>query len=215
MQLYWHGYSSIRIEAKSGDAEVTLLTDPYQSESALRFPKTVNPDILVLSHQDRSRFNLEAVDKQPFTISDPGEYEVKGGFVQGLQDLTADPDGLQRPLIYRFVIEGMSIGFLGQLKRELTDKEVELLGDIDILLLPVGGGEVMDPKTAGKVLSVVEPRMAVPLHFDIPGIKTKLESADSFCKALGACKRQDANKLKITRKDLPQDELVVTVLERA
>ena len=213
MQLYWNGYSSVRIEAKVGDKEVTLLTDPYENESALRFPKTVQPDILVLSHQDRSHFNLEPVQGEPFTVSDPGEYEVKGLFVQGFQDMAADT-GLKRPVLYRFVVEGMSIAFLGQLKRNLTDKEIELLGDVDLLLLPVGGGDVMDPKTAGKLLSVIEPRMAIPLHFDIPGIKTKLESADAFCKALGACKRQDANKLKITKKDLPQDELVVTVLER-
>lgn len=215
MQLYWHGYSSVRIEAKSGDTEVTLLTDPYENEGSLRFPKTVTPDVLVLSHQDTSKFNLEAIENKPFIITDPGEYEIKGAFVQGVQDLAADPVGLKRPVLYRFVVEGMTIGFLGKLNRELTDIEVELLGDIDILLLPVGGGEVMTSKIASKVIRVIEPRMVIPLYFDIPGIKTELETADAFCQSLGVCTRQDSNKLKISRKDLPQDELVVTVLEKA
>jgi L-ascorbate metabolism protein UlaG (beta-lactamase superfamily) len=215
MQLFWHGYSSVRIEAKMGDTDVTILTDPYESEASLRFPRTLTPDILLLSHQDRSRFNLESVQGTPSIISDPGEYEVKSAFVQGIQDKTVDAGMKDRSVIYRLVVEGMSIGFLGQLKRKLTPAEIEELDDIDILLLPVGGGEVMDAKLANDTIADIEPRMVVPLHFDIPGIKTKLADVNAFCKALGVCKRQDVSKLKITKKDLPAEDLLVTVLERA
>jgi len=215
MQLFWHGYSSVRIESKSGDKEATLLTDPYPNEASLRFPRTTSPDVMVLSHQDRSRFNLEGAGGDPFVISDPGEYEIKGVFVHGFQDKTIDPGEKQRSVIYRMVVEGMSIGFLGQLKRALTDVELEELGDIDILLLPVGGGDVLGTKAASEAIARVEPRVVVPLHYDIPGIKTKLESVEHFCKSLGVCKRQDANKLKITKKDLPSEDLLVAVLERA
>lgn len=215
MQLFWHGYSSVRIEGKMGDTEVTLLTDPFESESAIRFPRTVAPDVLVLSHQDRKRFNLEGVQGTPFIISDPGEYEVKGAFVTGIQDPTVDVGETKRPVIYRFLVDGISIGFLGQLKRKLTDKEIEDLGTVDILLLPVGGGDVMDAKLASEIIAEVEPRMVVPLHYDIPGIKAKLAGVETFCKSLGVCKRQDANKLKLSKKDLPTEDLLVTVLERA
>lgn len=215
MHIYWHGYSSVRIEAKTGDKEATLLTDPYPNEASLRFPRTANPDILLLSHQDRSRFNIEGAGGSPSIISDPGEYEVKGVFVQGIQDPGVEAGTPKRPLVYRIVTEGMSVGFLGQLKRALTDAEVEELGDIDILLLPVGGGEVMGSKAASDTISRIEPRMVVPLHYDIPGIKAKLESVNAFCKSLGVCKRQDAPKLKIAKKDLPTEDLLVTVLERA
>ncbi|MFZ2803794.1 MAG: MBL fold metallo-hydrolase [Patescibacteria group bacterium] len=215
MQLFWHGYSSVRIEAKIGEQEVTLLTDPFENEAGLRFPRTVAPDILVLSNQDKSRFNLEGVQGTPFVIADPGEYEVKGLYIQSIQDPTLDAEEKLRPLMFRFVVEGMSIAFLGQLKRKLTSFEIEELDDVDILLLPVGGGEVMDSKLASDTIGDIEPRMVVPLHFDIPGIKTKLANVDTFCKALGVCKRQDLNKLKITKKDLPVEDLLVTVLERA
>jgi L-ascorbate metabolism protein UlaG (beta-lactamase superfamily) len=112
-------------------------------------------------------------------------------------------------------VEGINIAFLGQLKRKLTDFEVEELDEIDVLLLPVGGGEVMDSKLASETISVIEPRIVVPLHYDLPGIKAKLTSVDVFCKALGVCKRQDANKLKISKKDLPAEDVLVMVLERA
>ncbi len=214
MQLFWHGFSSIRIEGKVGDVEATLLTDPYPNESGLRFPRTIEPNIVVLSHQDRSRFNLESMVGSPFIVSDPGEYEVKGLFAHGIQDPTEGKEA-DRPVIYRFDIEGMSLAFLGQLKRQLTPFEVEELGDIDILLLPVGGGEVLDSKAAADMISIIEPRMIIPLHYDVPGVKEQLAGVDAFCKQLGVCKRQDANKLKITKKDLPAEDMLITVLERA
>jgi L-ascorbate metabolism protein UlaG (beta-lactamase superfamily) len=215
MQLFWHGYSSVRIEGRMGESEVTILTDPFESEASVRFPRTVSPDILVLSHQDRSTFNLEGAQGTPFIISDPGEYEVKGAFVVGIQNPSVDPGTAERPVIYRFMLEGMSVGFLGQLKRKLTEHEIEALENIDILLVPVGGGDVMDPKLASETIAEIEPRIVVPLHYDIPGIKAKLSGVDAFCKQLGVCKRQDINKLKITKKDLPTEDVLITVLERA
>lgn len=215
MQIYWHGYSAVRIETKSSDKEATVLTDPYENEASLRFPRAVTPDILILSHQDRSRFNLEGVAGSPFIVSDPGEYEVKDVFVQGIQDRNLDPGTATRPLLHRIVAEGMSLGFLGQIKRKLTDNELEELGEVDILLMPVGGGEVMDSKLASETISLIEPRMVIPLHYDIPGIKAKLTGVDSFCKSLGVCKRQDANKLKISKKELPTEDMIVMVLERS
>ncbi|MBI5654893.1 MBL fold metallo-hydrolase [Candidatus Uhrbacteria bacterium] len=215
MQIYWHGYSTVRIEAKSGDKDATILTDPFPNEASLRMPRTVEADILLLSHQDRKRFSMENIQGTPFTISDPGEYEIKDVFIQGIQDRTVDSGEKDRLLIYRIAAEGMNVAFLGQLKRKLTDYEVEELDDIDILLLPVGGGEVMDSKLASDTISTIEPRIVVPLHYDLPGIKTKLANVDTFCKALGVCKRQDANKLKVSKKDLPTEDMVVTVLERA
>ncbi|MFH1078019.1 MAG: MBL fold metallo-hydrolase [Patescibacteria group bacterium] len=214
MQIFWHGLSSIRIECKSMNTEATVLTDPYPNETGLKLPRTLAPDMLLLSHQDRSRFNLEGVGGTPFIISDPGEYEVKGAFAQGIQDPSAETDA-KRPLIYRIDAEGMAIAFLGQLKRALTPHEVEALGDIDILALPVGGGNVLDAKLATETIATVEPRIVIPLYYDVEGVKEKLGTVDAFCKQLGVCTRQDVNKLKIARKDLPTEDMVIMVLERA
>lgn len=214
MQLFWHGYTSVRIEAKTGDVECTLLTDPYENETSLRFPRTLQPDIVALSNQDRGLFNLEPLQGQPFIVSDPGEFEVKGVFVIGIQDKKKD-EGTERPVLYRITAEGMNIAFLGAMKRLPTEEELALLGNIDILLISVGGGDYMDPKMAAEVIATIEPRMVVPLSYDIPGIKAKLGNVETFCKQLGSCQRQDANRLKITKKDLPADQLVVAVLERA
>lgn len=213
MQIYWHGLSCVRIEASFGDKDAVLVTDPYSNETGLRFPRTLAPDIVALTHQDDARFALDAFQKAPFVINNPGEYEVNGFFAYAMP-LKSESDNYPYHLMYRFEVEGMSVGFIGGLNRALTDAEVAALGNIDILLLPVGGGDRMTAKQAVDTISKVEPRMVVPLAYHVDGLKEELGSADAFCKEL-VCKRQDANKLKITRKDLPVEDLVVTVLERA
>ncbi|MDD2786257.1 MAG: MBL fold metallo-hydrolase [Patescibacteria group bacterium] len=213
MQIFWHGYSTIRIESKNGDLSSVIMTDPFENEAAIRFPRATEPDILLLSNQNRKNFNIEGVAGSPFLISDPGEYEVKGAFVNGIQDPKAD-EGDKRPLMYRIDVEGMSIAFLGQAKRKPTDMELEELGNIDILILPVGGGDVMDAKTAASVINMVEPRIVIPIHYYIDGIKTELGKVKSFCDAVGGSKQQEMNKLKITKKELPADDVAIMVIER-
>lgn len=213
MQIFWHGFSCIRIEATHGDQQASLVTDPYSNETGLRFPRTLAPDIVALTHQDDKRFPTDAFTNEPFIIRTPGEYEVSGIFAYAIA-LRSPEEKNPAGLMYRFQVEGMSIGFLGGLNRALTDEEVATLGTIDILLLPVGGGDLLSAKQAVDIVKVVEPRMVIPLGYQTDGIKETLGSADAFCKEL-VCKREDGNKLKISKKDLPADELVVTVLERA
>jgi L-ascorbate metabolism protein UlaG (beta-lactamase superfamily) len=214
MQIYWHGFSCIRIESSVGEKEATLVTDPYEfAETGVRFPRTLEPHVVVISHQDRKRFSLEEFKNEPFLVADPGEYEVQGTFVFGMT-LPKPEQRYPYELAYRFVSEGISLGFLGSLDHVPPAEELGKLENIDILFLPVGGGGRLTAAQAVEVVNEIEPRMVVPLYYDIEGSKLKLDSVDLFCKALGA-KRQDANRLKISRKDLPADDLIVTVLERA
>ncbi len=215
MQIFWHGFSCVRIEAAHGDAQATLVTDPYASDSGLRFPRTLAPDLVVLSHQDRKRFPLDGFTNEPFVVSDPGEYEVNGIFCYAVPLYPPDAKPYPTDLIHRFEIEGMSIGFLGGLNRLLTESEQAKLEDIDILLLPVGGGDRLTAKQAIETISAIEPRIVVPLYYHTEGVKENLGTVDAFCKELGVSRREDSNKLKITKKDLPAEDLLIAVLSRA
>ena len=156
---------------------------------------------------------MDSFKNQPFLIADPGEYEVQGMFVFGMPVKDADEKS-KYSLAYRFEIERMSVGFLGGVKRALHEEILDRLQNIDILLLPVGGGDHMNAKQATETVQVIEPRMVIPLYYALPDIKMNLDPVDLFCKEVG-WKRQDMNKLKISRKDLPTEDLVVTVLERS
>lgn len=214
MQIYWHGFTSIRLEATHGDKQSTLVTDPYESNRGLRYPRTLAPDIVCLSQQNQKVFNLDSFQNKPFLISTPGEFEVQGIFDYSIPMEIKDEKDRGR-MIHRFEAEDISVGFLGEIQRVLTEDEVGKLGNIDILMLPVGGGnDYLTAKQASEIISLVEPRMVIPLAHHVSGVKQALGTADAFCKEL-VCKREDSNKLKIKKKDLPAEELLVAVLERA
>jgi len=216
MNISWHGLSCFEISTKGLNGEATLVIDPYQNSTGLRFPRTLEAQVVAVTHDAEHANNIEAVLGNPFVVHNPGEYEVKGIFLYGIsapraQDLKGEP---KANTIYRLEIEGVSLAHLGALDRELTDEELEHLKNIDILMLPVGGGRVMSPKVAAVVMTQVEPRMVIPMTHAIENLKEKLASVDDFCKEMGLCQKEETTKLKITRKDLPEEETKIVVLTR-
>lgn len=216
MQISWNGFSSFEITTKTAGADVRLVTDPYQNSTGLRFPRTLEAEVLLVSHDEEDANNLEAVTGNPYLINLPGEFEVRSVFVFGVAaPLKREEKG--KPvsnLIFRIETEGMRLAHLGALDRELTDEELQKLENIDILMIPVGGGRVMDPKVAAEVISQIEPRVVIPMTHAVEGVKESLGSIDAFCKAFGTCRREDMNKYKVTRKDLPEDDMVIISLTR-
>ncbi|MCH8049171.1 MBL fold metallo-hydrolase [Patescibacteria group bacterium] len=214
MTITWNGLGSFSIVGKPISGDVSLITDPYQNTTGLRFPRTLNASIVIQSHDDPVANNLAAVageDKsKPFQITHAGEYEIQGIFVNGVR--APKKDGTEHTL-YRIGVEGINIGFLGALDRKLTDTELEGLGNIDVLILPVGGGPVGAKEIASEVVQQVEPRLVIPSHFNIPGLKKKLEDVKAFCKEL-SCASEEAHKIKITKSSLPVDEVQIIVPTR-
>lgn len=216
MQISWNGFSSFEIQTKATHGDVRLVTDPYQNSTGLRFPRTLEAEILLISHEEEDANNREAVMGNPYLVNLPGEFEVRSVFVFGISaPLKREGKGRRIDnLIFRVEAEGMKLAHLGALDRELTDQELQKLQDIDILMIPVGGGRVMDPKVAADVISQIEPRVVIPMSHAVPGIKEDLGTIEQFCKAFGTCRREDMNKYKVTRKDLPEDDMVIISLTR-
>jgi len=215
MQISWHGLSSFHINTKPVHDEVGLVIDPYQNDTGLRFPRTLSADIVVYSEDTPAHNNVAAVSGEPFIINEPGEYEVKNVFVYGINAPKGEEGSKKTPhVIYRIESEDMTLLHLGALDRNLTEAELEAAQNVDILMLPVGGGSVMSPKIASDIIGRVEPRMIIPMYYALPNVKEKLDKIDVFCKELGVCKKEEANKLKIAKKDLPQDEMLIVVLSK-
>ncbi|MBU1126077.1 MAG: MBL fold metallo-hydrolase [Patescibacteria group bacterium] len=214
MQISWNGLGSFVLQGKPIAGEVALVTDPYQNSVGLRFPRTLSAALVLESHDAEEANNVESISgeekKKPFLISHAGEYEVQGIFVSGIH--APKKDGTPHT-IFRIRLEDISIAFLGAIDRKLTDKEIGALGDIDILIVPVGGGSVLDKDRAAEVVAQVEPRMVIPSYFHVAGLKQKLADVEGFCKEV-SCPREDVNKLKVTRNDLPEEDIVVRVLSR-
>ena len=222
MVITWLGLSCFKIQAKSGDREITLITDPFdEKEAGLKLSRNLAADVVTVSHKHPLHGNSGEVSpvgekKKPFIIESPGEYEIGGMFIYGVNTVHDEKEGKERGknIIYRIEAEGLSILHLGDLGRELNEKEMENLGDVDVLLVPVGGGTALSVKKAAEAVGTLEPRIVIPMHYKLPELKVSLEPVDKFLRELGVGKVEPVEKLKVSRKDLPADEMKVVVLEK-
>lgn len=216
MQILWHGQSFFEISAKGEGAElVRIALDPFGDKIGLKVPKA-EADILLVSHSHEDHNNIEAIKGAPFLIDSPGEYEVKGIFVKGISAFHDNQQGKDRGVvvIYRIEAEGMVVCHLSDLgQKELTPEQVEEIGEVDILMMPVGGTFTVDAKDASEIISQIEPRMVIPMHYKIPGLTVDLNPVDKFLKEMGEEGIKPEPKLKVSLKDLPQEETKIVVLE--
>jgi L-ascorbate metabolism protein UlaG (beta-lactamase superfamily) len=212
MIITWLGHSCFKIQDKNGAEGVTLVTDPFDKSVGIKVP-SLEADIVTVSHDHGDHSNLSAVKGKPFVVDTPGEYEVKGVCIEGVAAKHDDKEGIERgsDVMFRIDMEGITVVHLGDLGHVLDSKQVEKLAGTDILLLPVGGNYTIDAKKAVEVVSQLEPRIVIPMHYKIEGVKMDIEEVDKFVKEMGLEPRRE-DKLKISRKDLPQDEMQLVIL---
>jgi len=212
MYITWLGQSCFKIQDKVGTDGVTLITDPFDNSIGLKMPK-LEANILTVSHDHFDHNNIEAIKGNPHLINTAGEYEIRDIAIEGVESLHApDEKGERlRNIIFRFDIDDISIVHLGDLGHVLEQRQLESLVGVDILLIPVGGKYTIDAKKAVEVVSQIEPRIVIPMHYHTPDLKIDIEGVEKFIKELGIKPRYE-EKLKITKKDLPQEDMELVVL---
>lgn len=212
MIITWFGHSCFKLQDKIGADGVTLITDPYSKETGLKLP-SLEADLVTVSHDHNDHNNVSAVKGNPRVISCAGEYDVKGVFVEGIDSFHDETKGGKRGgnIIYRIEIDDISVAHLGDLAHTLDNTELEKLVGIDILLIPVGGNYTLDAKKAVEVISQIEPRIVIPMHYRHPDLKIELDDLEKFIKELGVVPTHE-EKLKISKKDLPAEEMELVIL---
>lgn len=216
MHITWHGQSCFQIAASPRKGEqVSIIIDPFDDSIGLKVPSLM-ADILMVTHDHYDHSNKKAISGVPFLIDGPGEYERKGIFVEGIPSFHDDKEGKERGrnTIYTIEAEEMRICHLGDFgEKELSAEQLEKIGDIDVLMVPVGGVFTIDAKGASKVISQIEPRIIIPMHYLIPKLKIKLDDVDKFLKEMGRKAVTPEPKLLVKRKDLPEEETKIVVLQ--
>jgi L-ascorbate metabolism protein UlaG (beta-lactamase superfamily) len=216
----WHGLSCFSIEARNGDSCANLVTDPFNPEVGLKLPRNLSGDVVTVSHEHSSHDYIEGVkavgDKKIFVIRTPGEYEVGGLFIYGIPASHDDKDGKDRGMttLYRYEVGDLSVAHLGDLGTGIIDSQREALEDIDILLVPVGGETVLGAKAAVEIVTQLSPRIVIPMHYAVPGMKAKSDPVEKFLKEMAAANPERVAKFKAVKKDLPAEETKVVILER-
>ncbi len=215
MLITYHGHSMFKLKGKRG----TVVTDPFGDYIGFDMPR-VSGDIVTISHQHpdhnaHDRISGTARRKNPFIIDQPGEYEVGGISVFGTKTYHDTAEGAERGenIAFTILIDGIRICHLGDLGHELTARQLEEIGAVDILLVPVGGTFTIGPELAVKTIRTLEPSIAIPMHYKTADhdekIFSEVKTLDEFTKEYGLEPKPEV-KLDLSRSRLGEEtELIV------
>lgn len=210
MEITWYGLSCFRLTERG---LATVVTDPYDSEVVGYSPLKLKAEILSISHDAPGHNYTSAVKGTSHTITGPGEFEIGGVFITGIQ-----MDGVKkrtneepRNTLYVFDYNGVTVAHLGDLRRVPTQTEVEALGTVDVAMVPVGGGGGLNAAKAAEVVSLLEPGFVIPMHYGTSKVKLKLSPLSKFLKEMGLSEIAPEPTLKVTKSSVPEETRVVVL----
>jgi L-ascorbate metabolism protein UlaG (beta-lactamase superfamily) len=207
-EITWLGHACFRI--KSRDA--TVITDPYDRSLGLG---TLNQkaDIVTISHEHPHHSALAGVKGDPFVVKGPGEYEVRGVFVTGVWSYADAMEGKERGRnnIFLFHVDDVVVCHLGALGHTLNSHQLEALGDVDVLLVPVGTHSALSMGKATEVISQLEPKIVIPMHYATGRESVELDQLDRFMKEMAIKEWTPQDKLTIKASDLAETTQVIVL----
>lgn len=212
MDITWYGLSCFRIR----EGGVTVICDPFDKSVGLQLPK-MRADIVTVSHDRPGHNCVERITGSPKVLTGAGEYEISNIFITGATTFhrQGPEEEVERNIIFFFDFGDFTIGHLGDLGEIPSQTEIEELdvGEVDILMVPVGGGATLDPTRAVEVIGLFEPRLVVPMHYQQPKLNNawaaQLEPVDKFLRELGVSAPEPVEMLKVTKTGLPEETQVV------
>ena len=181
--MTWLGHGCFRLRGRAA----TVVTDPYPPSLGMKLPK-LEADLLTISHSHANHSHVDAVQRAGHTIDGPGEYEVAGVGVTGFPTYHDAAQGAEKGpnTVYLIEIDDVSVCHLGDIGHQLSESQLEKMGTVDVLLVPVGGRDTLGASQAAEVVRQIEPRFVVPMHFSLPGLKLELDPVERFLKEMGA-----------------------------
>ncbi len=210
MEITWYGHSCFRLTERS---MATVVTDPFDNKSIGYSALKLKADIVTVSHDAPGHNNTEAVKGTSHVITGPGEFEIGGVFITGVQTDGAAKKTKDRVrnTLYVFDYDGLTVAHLGDLNQVPSQTEIEALGTVNVALVPVGGGGGLNAAKAAEVISLLEPNIVVPMHYATNDAKVSLDSLNKFLKEMGLGKQEPQAVLKVLRSSLPDDTHVVVM----
>lgn len=211
MVITWYGQACFKIQ--SGD--VTVIMDPFSKEIGLT-PPSGQADVVLVTHEHFDHNNIEAVKGEYFLVNSPGEYEIRGVKARGISSFHDNEGGTKRGLntLYLIELEGIRLLHLGDLGQELLDDyQLGEIGEVHVLMVPVGGFFTIDGKAAAGIVNQIEPKIVIPMHYKVPKLTIKeLTGVDEFLEELGQGEAAAQEKLTVKHKDFLEDQAKTKVV---
>ncbi len=210
MEITWYGLSCFRLMERGMSS---VVTDPFDHSVVGYTALKLRADIVTVSHDAPGHNYVSAVKGKRHVLNGPGEYEIGGVFITGVQTnghSKRSPNELLNTL-YVFDYDGITVAHLGDLRRVPSQTEIETLGDVHVALVPVGGGGGLTAAKAVEVVSLLEPGIVIPMHYNTKGSTLKLAPVTKFLKEMGAGDVKAQPSLKISRSSVPNETHVVVL----
>lgn len=203
MHISWLGQTCIKLQTKNLDKDVTIVIDAYKPKAG-EFPRSFSPDVALFS---AGSDNAATLSQDPFVLDSLGEVEVKNVMIYAIPCYEGG-------VIYKLNGEMLNVVHLGRLKKTLSSSEMEKILSPDVLFIPVGGGEnYLNAKDAAALATALEPRVIIPMAYNCD-TDPNAAPITAFIKELGLKPEATEKKVIIKKKDLPQEETKLIVLEK-
>jgi L-ascorbate metabolism protein UlaG (beta-lactamase superfamily) len=205
MEITWLGSFCFRIRSR----EATIVTDPCPRSTGYSIGK-VAADIVTVSSDHPDNSSLAALAGSPLVIWGPGEYEKAQVLITGIAT-GRQPGEATKNTAYVIETENMRICHLGRLGRVPTSEEVEEMSGVDLLLVPVGGDGALDASQAQETVTLLEPKLIIPMNYATPAARAKLDPVDSFLRETGAPAAEPLPRLSVNHSSLPHEPTVAVL----
>ena len=208
MDITWLGLSCFKIRG----SQAVIITDPLPPDSGYTLGKQT-VDIVTVSHPHPSHSYVQGITGEHRVVQRPGEYEISGVLILGITTYHDAVKGQSRGknTVYLMEVDGVAICHLGDIGHVPNDEQIETIGNVDILLLPVGGVATINASMAAETIRKLEPKVVIPMHYKAPSTKRDLEPVENFLKEMGLTQVEPKPKLTITKNTLPITTQVIVL----
>ncbi len=188
-----------------------MVTDPYGEEIGLPVPPRLKADVVTVSHDAPGHAYVEAVKGVNYVLAGAGEYELGGVFLSGIamhkvnyEEQTYIPN-----VAYHIRYGDIAVLHLGDLAHVPDQSTIEAMGEVHVVLVPVGGGSALKASEAAEVIALIEPSYIVPMHYMLPGLTVLLDPVEKFMQEMGVSKVQEDDFLRVSASTLPEQPQVI------
>jgi len=216
MKIKWNGHASFTITADDGTVIVTDPYDPSGYGGVLKYDMvTDKADGVLVSHDHLDHNYVEGLTGSPTILKKSGE--VKAIQVRGVDTYHDESEGSERGAntVFSFAVDGINICFVGDLGHQLTQDQINAIGDVDLLLVPVGGTFTVDAAGAADVAKALGAKLTIPMHFKTDKCELPIGVVDDFLALVPNVKELNQSEIDLSSDKLPDVDPEVWVLNYA
>lgn len=211
MKIKWLGHSCFKMASKEG---IRVVTDPFDDNLGYKIP-SVEADIVTVSHGHYDHNFVDCINGDYEVVNKVGNFSIKNIAITGVHTFHDKEEGAKNGdnIVYTFDIDGIKVCHLGDLGHKLAPSQIAMIGDVDVLMIPVGGTYTLDAEEAVEVIAQLNPSITIPMHYKTPVLTINIDKVDKFLEAVGEYEEINKQVIEIKKEELKKGKNKVIVMK--